>query len=222
MRQTKFGKPVLVLRHQKDRKGTTVQLFRDIRRVRASILASAMTQPVLQLICGHSVDGQVDRSEEGHMAIVPLLGVDGETPFGLAIVPPIATPAKLLEYELQRLNCRGFVTHKHVDNDIDALLGAVSPRKRWVSDIPMALDRWPKSGKRTNVLSEIARTCSNAGLPPLCKIDYTRTDLRKFGGPAKPKDFIVKACLEFTEAVRGPVLLGRGRFLGTGVFVPCA
>jgi len=222
MRQTKFGKPVLVLRHQEDRKGTTTQLFRDIQRVRASILASAMTQPALPLICGHSADGQADRSEEGHIAIVPLLGVDGQTPFALAIVPPIAASVKLLEYELQRLNCRGFITDRHADGAITALLGAVSPRKRWVSDIPVALDRWPRSGKQKDVLSEIAKTCSNAGLPPLHEVDYVRTDLRKFGGPAKPREFIVKAWLEFTEPVQGPVLLGRGRFLGTGVFVPCA
>lgn len=112
---------------------------------------------------------------------------------------------------------------------------------RWSSVTPVALDRHPgdldspNRAKRDRAEAEahesVLNACRNLGLPEPASIDF-RNDppvrgtrpLRAFPsfttGPGQLRKRLVHIDLTFSEAVRGPVLLGAGRFLGYGLFWP--
>lgn len=115
------------------------------------------------------------------------------------------------------------------------------PAREWSSATPVALDRNPgelfsrDKTKRTaahrEVVEILARSCHYAGLPVPEKVVISpgpmlqgSTGARQF--PPFPQDngkfrrILVHAHITFAEPVRGPVLLGAGRFYGLGLFRP--
>lgn len=115
------------------------------------------------------------------------------------------------------------------------------PSRLWISATPVALDRNPgdlyspnpdKAKKAFRTAAEtIARACENIGLPlpqsvtvlPSATLPGT-TKARQFPpfpkGKEGPRRVKVHAGITFREVVRGPVLLGAGRYLGLGLFRP--
>ncbi|MFS8585407.1 MAG: type I-U CRISPR-associated protein Csb2 [Acidimicrobiia bacterium] len=123
------------------------------------------------------------------------------------------------------------------------------PARRWLSVTPVALDRFPKSlGSRDparrsqgeqQAIETIARACTYVGLPePVSVTIHTSSPLAGVpvvgrGPQARQPSFIpyraggsgqARACvhaeIEFADAVAGPVLVGAGRYLGYGLFLP--
>ncbi len=115
------------------------------------------------------------------------------------------------------------------------------PARRWVSATPVALDRNPgQLASRTPAVAArawrraeetIARSCENIGLPvPRAVTLHPSPPLpgsaraRQFGpfprDKGRTRRVLVHAELHFDEPIRGPVLLGAGRFLGLGLFRP--
>jgi CRISPR-associated protein Csb2 len=101
----------------------------------------------------------------------------------------------------------------------------------WASVTPVALDRHGKRGRFGDETREqIAQACMRIGLPRPTKILIGSTGFlagvpharsvpalrRKDGSPRQQ----VHVCLEFAEPVRGPVLIGAGRFRGYGLCMP--
>jgi CRISPR-associated protein Csb2 len=121
--------------------------------------------------------------------------------------------------------------------------------KVWASVTPVALDKYPGFlfGRARKTDDEVARTekalsearaslrqsCVNIGLPAPVGVDVARFSwvepsppVSAFVSPKrahqKPLHVLAHVRLDFDEEVRGPVLLGRQRYLGLGLFHPCA
>jgi CRISPR-associated protein Csb2 len=114
------------------------------------------------------------------------------------------------------------------------------PARRWQSATAVALSRNPGDllSRDTAIAADavieaeriIARDCVNAGLPEPVAVWVHRRSLVAGSPPARrftpfplkgngPSRVIVHAELVFAEPVRGPVLIGAGRFFGLGLFV---
>jgi CRISPR-associated protein Csb2 len=100
----------------------------------------------------------------------------------------------------------------------------VGPATDWATVTPVVLDRFPRRGR--SMSDELAASIANAGLPE-------PTEMQLLAGPplagAPPSGGLrgevtrglrVHARVRFPEHVVGPVLVGRGRFRGVGLFVP--
>lgn len=109
--------------------------------------------------------------------------------------------------------------------------GNVDGATVWASVTPVALDRHGKHGRfGEETREQIASACARIGLPCPTKIAMSSTGflagvpharsvpaLRRKDGSARQH---VHVCLEFPEPVRGPVLIGAGRFRGYGLCMP--
>lgn len=109
--------------------------------------------------------------------------------------------------------------------------GNVDGAKRWASVTPVALDRHGKRGRFDGDTEEqIARACEHIGLPRPTRVAMSSTSflagaaharavapLRRKDGSTRQQ---VHVYLEFPQAVRGPVLIGAGRFRGYGFCAP--
>ena len=101
----------------------------------------------------------------------------------------------------------------------------------WTSVTPIALDRHGKRSRFDDETREqIASACERIGLPRPTNIAISSTGflvgvphahsvpaLRRKDGSARQQ---VHVCLEFPVRVRGPVLIGAGRFRGYGLCMP--
>jgi CRISPR-associated protein Csb2 len=100
----------------------------------------------------------------------------------------------------------------------------VGPARDWATVTPVVLDRFPRQGRSPR--DELLASIANAGLPE-------PTEVQLLAGPPLagappggamrgevPPGMRVHARLRFEQPVRGPVLAGRGRFRGVGVFLP--
>lgn len=105
----------------------------------------------------------------------------------------------------------------------------------WASVTPMVLDRHLKGGDEAEVRGLVARACENAGLrrpDPEC-IQVGKHSAVEGAAPARPltgeppwarwktpdsmrSRRLVHVVIDFEQDVRGPVLLGAGRFTGLG------
>jgi CRISPR-associated protein Csb2 len=119
--------------------------------------------------------------------------------------------------------------------------------KVWASVTPVALDKFPGFlfGRARKTDGEVARTekalaearaslrqsCVNIGLPPPLGVDVARFSWIEASPPVsafvapkrahqKPPSVLAHVRIEFDEEVRGPILLGKQRYLGLGLFRP--
>lgn len=98
------------------------------------------------------------------------------------------------------------------------------PARTFATATPVILDRFPRRGR--SVEDELRQSIVNAGFPSPKRIDV-------LAGPAVrggvlisdlagdvPSGMRVHASVEFDQLVRGPLVAGRGRFRGVGLFAP--
>lgn len=116
------------------------------------------------------------------------------------------------------------------------------PARIWTSVTPIALDRHPGNLSSQNAATaaraareaekSIRTACEHVGITPPSYVAVTRSALmigsrptRSFptfrgGGPTSPQRLLVHARISFDAGIRGPLLLGAGRYLGLGLMVP--
>jgi CRISPR-associated protein Csb2 len=100
----------------------------------------------------------------------------------------------------------------------------IGPSAHWSTVTPVILDRFPRRGRTTR--DELLATLDNAGLPEPEELELLAgppsAGAPRAGGlrGTVPPGQRVHVRLRFASSVRGPVLAGRGRFRGIGVFVP--
>jgi CRISPR-associated protein Csb2 len=113
--------------------------------------------------------------------------------------------------------------------------------RRWASVTPIVLDRFPKAKTAAERDEEteaiVAESCIHVGLPIPEAIRLSKHAAVKGAPSAYPsgrgpvwsgwtlpgnlsKRMLTHAVIEFSEAVRGPVILGGGRFAGLGLCLP--
>ena len=101
---------------------------------------------------------------------------------------------------------------------------------RWSSVTPMVMHRFPKTKDREAQIEEMVRSnCAMQGLPEPAAIVSGQAS-RHIGVPAsrnfpalmrgQTRHYHQHVTLRFDEPVRGPILLGLGRFRGYGFFRP--
>ncbi len=102
-----------------------------------------------------------------------------------------------------------------------------APSCEWVSALPVVLDRYP--GNEDEAKEFVKLGCMFAGYPEPKEVDLLsvsaaagalwlrRSDLRRKDDPPRPA---MHCRLRFDRAVPGPVLVGRLRHLGLGLFIP--
>jgi len=106
----------------------------------------------------------------------------------------------------------------------------IGPAERWASVTPIVLDRYPKNGE-SEAEEMVKSACERIGLPRPREVVLMPGSLFVGAPPAKrfpalPKKFgktldqHTHALLIFDEPVRGPVLLGAGRYRGYGLCRP--
>ncbi len=99
----------------------------------------------------------------------------------------------------------------------------LGPSTHWSTVTPVLLDRPPKRAEGEAVLAAMAESIVNAGYPEPISIQVSRTS--DFEGAPGALDIPTRiprfhARLVFAEPVRGPVIAGRWRHFGIGLFRP--
>ncbi|MGH9122646.1 MAG: type I-G CRISPR-associated protein Csb2, partial [Acidimicrobiales bacterium] len=113
----------------------------------------------------------------------------------------------------------------------------------WVTATPVALGRFPAgmgrkgTGRRESASAaildaaseDIRRACGHVGLPEPLSVQVSLAPLLEGALPVRSyppftrggvRRALVHAAISFAEPVRGPVVLGSGRYLGLGLFLP--
>lgn len=108
--------------------------------------------------------------------------------------------------------------------------------RRWSTVLPLVLDRHPKDKPGSELADVLARACRNVGLPATA-IDGFDVEVHKHAplkgapsvrevlqsvpadSPYRTKPF-AHVVLTFSNAIRGPLVLGAGRFRGLGLCLP--
>lgn len=107
--------------------------------------------------------------------------------------------------------------------------GWVEPATSWATVTPIVLDRYPKSPGDAE--ATIRRACLNIGLPepeevvttpapPFVGVPHARRFPPLLYGPNGSKRYHTHALLRFPVPIRGPMLLGAGRYRGYGLCRP--
>lgn len=229
------------------------------KRMRDALLAAAKATglSIPEILSGHRADGAV--SERDHLAIVPLANVgfshaDG-TLMGVGLIWPRAADAdeRTAALAIVRAFVRstdGNVGMLHFGRDgswrvqVDAtfekrsldIVRYAQLSRRWVSVLPVVLDRHPKDRDDRALDVVVAQMFARAGLPPstLAAADLQISQASSLmGAPdvwtvhrAMPKDSpylrkrFVHLDVTFATEVRGPLLVGSGRHRGLGLMLP--
>jgi CRISPR-associated protein Csb2 len=246
---------------------------------RGSDLAVALRRALIELhgqedlppvLSGHAASGE--RTDQPHLAFVPLLWVDHEhadgSVQGLAVIGPRSIATKEREV-LLRLLAKWETERGDASDDFAIELGtspdlgrplrvrlrrvevptkvALSPARwcrpsrRFITATPIALDRHP-GNLRSNIErcahkaaakaeASIADACERIGLPRPVSVSISLAPalsgaqhVRQFAPwppqPGKTRRARVHADIMFPEEVRGPVLIGAGRYFGLGLCLP--
>lgn len=217
----------------------------------------AVPQPPPEWVSGHRADGT--RSEQDHLAFVPLPHVGHEHADGHLLGVALAVPRHISQAEvarclaallapdemdkprLTRLTMGRIGEWEVAPEDREQPPTALNaytwthPAKRWATITPIVLDRYPKAKDETEAEQEaqtaVIAACLRIGLPR--PVDVVLMPVSVFiGAPlaggfaalpskfGKTRRLHTHAVLTFAEAVRGPVLLGAGRYRGYGLCRP--
>lgn len=213
-----------------------------MQHLRAAVLAR-LGDGAHELLCGHDASGRV--TQVPHLAFVPLGNINHQHADGFvkgaALVLPRATdPA--IERDLQRALSGEWALHlgplgsislrlvEHQTDEIKALrFGAYAQTSQcWVSVTPVVFDRHPKN-KGPTAEQVVAASCGKIGLPEPLEVRVAPVSVVRgaptastFHGNAKQVDNRIRqhVWLRFDQQVRGPVLIGAGRFMGLGLCLP--
>ena len=219
-------------------------------RLRRALIAvaDASRLPLLSILHGHNEDGSPLR--ESHLQFCPLPHVGFQHATGAVlgvafVLPPTSTDAD--RSYVERVVATWFaagatltVTHRE-----SLMFGPTDSRYTlseqrwckaadvWQTVIPMELPRHSAKRRTWNqaawnrVSSEVARACSQSGLPAPVEIEASNTPFavgspnhRTIRGPRRRP--LVHARVLFPHAVEGPVVIGAGRHLGYGLMEPVA
>lgn len=210
--------------------------------VRQAAMELCETQPVPEILSGHAADGSP--SNRDHLAYAPLPFVDHRFADGnlrgFAIVIPSGASA-----DERRCVVRALARLERIYFDrsaewrietVDADRGMQSlkvwqyerPSRTWATVTPMVFDRFPKDREGRDATAVIARACQRVGLPEPIAVDISHVS-RVRGVPISPEFKVLPRAgvaarpyahvsLLFDRPVRGPILLGAGRYLGLGFF----
>lgn len=207
-------------------------------------LLKALPDDAPAVLTGHDAPNKLSKAT--HLAIAPMAFVGSEyadgAVKGLALLLPRNADAHariLLDeaiYQITRLNLGelGTLALRRIDVEADEMLSLRWHRryavaaKEWQTVTPIVLERFPK--KQLSLEEIIADSLRFIGLPRPIAVTQTQAPLlngsphsKSFGnlpGSYLSSRLRVHARLTFAQAVRGPLVIGAGRFLGLGLCLP--
>lgn len=213
-----------------------------IQHVRNALLARFGVH-VSEMLSGHDEHGGVSRRP--HLAIVPLGFVnaayaDGSIK-GIAFVLPACAEAdtrRQLRFALTKawdlhLGPLGSIGIRYIDPSSQNKLKALDFRtyarssRTWASVTPVVLDRQPNDKRSAEAV--IATACERIGLPSPVEVGVRSVSsisgaptVHEFHGRSKQADNRQRqhTTIRFDRPVRGPIMLGAGRFIGLGLCMP--
>jgi CRISPR-associated protein Csb2 len=224
---------------------TTLKLT-DVLRAAVMSRAQEVSDSVPEVFSGHDNNGRPSARPHAAYVTLPFVSdvqehADGRV-MGVAVVLPRDLPAQerrklsralvLVNHlvvpgvgrlELERLTADRVSPHNLRP---DTWSG---PSRRWGSVTPVLLDRFPRRNGR-DIEDVLARGCAYVGLPrpaeviadrysPLHGVEPSFRYVTRRASPAKARLY-THVTLSFEQAVRGPVLLGAGRYFGLGLLRP--
>lgn len=205
---------------------------RVLRAVREALLSLA-ADPLPEVLSGHTPDGAP--TTRPHVAVVPLADVGHGTAsgdlLGFAVVLPSGIDRDDRGRILQALRSLTTLTMGSTGAwrvaRADAGEVPVGPARRWASVTPVVFDRHPKPKPGKGAADVIARSCADVGLPAPVAVEVGAVSPVLAVPPAghfpaweAAPAYRAHVVIELAAPVRGPVMLGRGRFLGMGLLRP--
>jgi CRISPR-associated protein Csb2 len=209
--------------------------------VRGTLLKLAQ-QPAPACLHGHNGDS--------HVALFPLAFVgrphaDGHI-MGFALALPkslsrsersaaLAAAAVLSKTKLEMGRLGDWIVERVGGDETATTLQRntwIRSAQRWASVTPVLFDRFPKAKPGKTPLEVLTASCRRIGLPAPATVEvspHPHFDLkegvppacafqtRRVGVPTRLASHVV---LVFPKPVRGPILLGAGRYFGLGLFRP--
>jgi CRISPR-associated protein Csb2 len=202
-------------------------------------------QPSPEWLSGHASGGKP--SQRPHVAFLPLADVGHFHAHGLILGFAVVLPREVPEMArwqcigacraISRLSC-GAAGHC----DVEVLTGQPEraalasftwnrPARLWASATPFVFDRDPKKDPFGPAAEEVVRqACLRVGLPGPVTVSVTPTspllavpmswEFPARQTPGKQRRRHVHVQVTFAEPVRGPVLIGAGRYYGYGLLRP--
>ena len=199
--------------------------------------------PLPEWVSGHSPEGTPSRRP--HMAIIPLPDVGhrhaGGNLLGFALLAPDDVPDEewttledaLYDFDALLLGAAGNWRIASVSGagHVAAALRPATWRSRaktWASVTPVVFGHFPKPRPGKDALAVLGAACHAIGLPAPIETRFGPVSALSgvphaadfvYGSHAKGK-LIAHVWLRFSEPVRGPLLVGAGRFAGFGLLRP--
>ena len=240
--ETAFSRDGLVLAFESGPKLSLDSTLPLMQHLRDAVLAR-IGNAAPEVLTGHDHEGNA--SSANHLAYVPMAFVGGAhadgSLKGAALIPPREIDASarrrlraaLLGSWALHLGPLGSIGVRLVEPGESTLFSLrfgmyAKASDTWASVTPVFLDRHPKKGKLTPE-QIIAESCIRIGLPRPAEIRLGPVSalsgaprVMEFHGRSKQTDGRIRqhALIRFERKVAGPILLGAGRFIGLGVFLP--
>lgn len=209
----------------------------------ASLVAQAFREAVLSQAGDDAPAVLHGHGRNPHVAFLPLANVGHPNASGQIMGVATAIPAEAHEHErtlivaatlaVGELRNRRLPGAWHLRPGSERTLHTLSPSRwvgparRWQSVTPVILDRHPKSRSDAAVVRALRAAFENAGVPEPEHLDWSEIPWQPAAVPAPayrgmglPQGLRLHIDVTFKTPVRGPLLVGRGRYLGVGMFSP--
>lgn len=232
------GQDLLILRIV-DGPTPSLEVSYDLTATLRRAILSIVDDPVPTWISGHTPDGEP--ADQSHLAIIPLANIghrwaDGST-LGVGMVIPRHVPENkkaVLHEAIDRLRplklgSRGEVRLERMAKPTKESLkrGAYTDKSAlWTTVTPYVYDRYPDSDEARDEM--IAQACEHIGLPRPLHVHVIESHVSPISGVPNATDVQLSntrfsdsprrhVILRFDEPVRGPITIGRGRYIGIGL-----
>ena len=210
--------------------------------IRDAWMKLSESQPPPESLSGHGPDNSPTQYD--HVAILPLAFVGHRHADGLirgfaAVIPQTVQGRQRVEVlrALGRLKeiwlgplGRWIVERLVSEPTLHSLRWGpyIGPSRGWETVTPVVFDRFPKMAPGRDATSLIARACIRIGLPEPAWVEVSHVS-RVLGAPTSPEFTprvkpgmarrpFAHVSIHFDKPVRGPVVLGAGRYRGLGLF----
>lgn len=103
----------------------------------------------------------------------------------------------------------------------------IGPAETWATATPVVLDRHTRRGRQESAEDMVRFAFANALFPEPLSVEINKAPFLGGAVPVgvhaandAPRGTLWHVRARFERPVRGPVLAGRGRYMGTGLFAP--
>jgi CRISPR-associated protein Csb2 len=213
--------------------------------VRDALMKHCPDQPPPEVISGHDAAGRPSRRD--HLAVLPLPFVDHRHADGSVKGFAVALPAEItpadrvtvlrtlgnVEQQKITLGRQGAWTVER-DSAVPDLRTLrpepyLGPAETWATVTPLVFDRFPKRTGGRTARDLVVTACARAGLPEPAEVGIgpiawlrgvppSRVFVPRPGKAGQPPRPFWHVALSFDRPVRGPLILGAGRYYGMGLF----